>query len=204
MSALITTLIGQQNFEKVRDEIGAFLFLELANQQSLGSGLPDIQGFCEQVADIDKTQMPAFNILFSRGEYERKTNKVIHGTYIYFIDVYANGATDNDDSGDYHSAVMTQRVIGMCRAILDAPQYRWMGFDSSFGIENAGVSSLNVMDKSNPADGMSSTVGRIVLTVKMPEYVALQSSETLCTIAGTTVQLGVTEYGYQYQFPQTE
>ena len=79
-----------------------------------------------------------------------------------------------------------------------------MGFDSSFGIENAGVSSLNVMDKSNPADGMSSTVGRIVLTVKMPEYVALQSSETLCTIAGTTVQLGVTEYGYQYQFPQTE
>lgn len=208
MAALITTIIPAQNFETVRDQIGAILFLELTNQGILDTTFKVPKIFNERATDPDKTEMPVVNVCLYKGDYERKTLKSSHGTYIYTIDSYDNSPSSVTERGDKAASRKMQQMIGKIRTILDSWQYSTLGFakgnvnGGSCGIEHTEVTSFKMMEKGEPEDSLFSTMGRIAFMVKVPEGVPLGTG-ALCNISTAVVTLEETTNGYQYQFPQT-
>lgn len=73
MSALITTPIGQQGFEKVRDRIAEILLIELNNQKALQNFDENIEVFNERITQMDTSEDLYFNILLDSASYGNKT-----------------------------------------------------------------------------------------------------------------------------------
>lgn len=202
MPALINTAIPKQNFELIGDKIGAILTLELNNQKILDDTLPAVKIFRERWTAFDKTELPAINIMLVKGTYDRKTRRLVHGDYSYFIEVYANSPATADNKGDELSAQTMLRITGLIRAILENPAYEILGYERNEGIETTGVQSINILEKDNTKDALSTTQCRIVFNVKVPEGTPL-STGVLCTASGATVTLSESANGYQYEFTQS-
>jgi hypothetical protein len=136
---MITAAIAPQNFELIRDRIGAILLSEFANQYT-NFGLP-VECFpksvdVERFDQIDEETLPAMVVRFVSGDYMDDDGTPAkfydgdsNGKYLFEIGVIVGSASTDTVWGDQQAAFNLQRILGLVRSILSNPQYDTLGFD---------------------------------------------------------------------------
>lgn len=196
MAALITALIAAQSFELVRDKVGAILALELANQVTLGGD--DVLGaevWKERIIPFDKTELPAINVTVMEGNYDGQTVKQADGTYTILIDGEVNAKSTSANDGDKLAMLKCQKLMGCIRAIIQDPQYRTLGYAQGF-VMSRQITKIAFGNKYQ-GDALNTVMGRLMLTVKVPETTELLEAVEIGG-SDTTVKLEETEKGYKW------
>lgn len=196
---MITGIIPRQGFELVRDRIAQILLNEIYSQAArtydADYGIKKI--FIERFTPINHSECPVINVKLNHGDYSHKDVKSVDGTYRYFIEITTNGKYTEEDEGDKRAKVRLHKLLGLCRAILDNPEYTTLSFPRPF-IGNRHVESI-IFDKPEEHSAESSCQGFLTLVVRLnethnlPEGVLLESSLT-------KVQLKDTGSGYFWEF----
>jgi hypothetical protein len=194
--SLINGIIPPQNFELVRDRIAEILTTEVANQFILTSNPDfDLDIWIERSIPFDKEELPTINGNLATGSFSGHTQKTTDGTYTYFIDCFTKAVSTDDDKGDQLASIKLQRLLGICRAILEDPKYKTLGF-SPPSIFNRHCESLSIAEPGKQ-DAASSVMGRLSFIVKVPETVEL-ITPILLGRNDTRVKLFETDRGYFY------
>lgn len=197
MAAKITQIIGAQSYEVIRDQIALILGLELPNQVLL-SGDYELEAivYVERNVPPNSSELDGeclVNVLLGGGTYGNQDVSQTNGRYQYFIDVYAAAKSTATVNGDTRAMLITQKLLGKCRAILEAGQYITLGFQPPFVIGRK-VTSIQIPQPDGAgADNIFRT--RLVLEVEVPEF---QQAVEPVLIDGndTTVFMGISSEGY--------
>jgi hypothetical protein len=165
MSAKILGLIPVQTFEMVRDQVAAILAVELANQLQYDSTLPiPSKVYIERFIPFDaNTEMPAVNVNFWKVEFKNKTVVKSEGDMYLNIDIYNASNTIGGVRGDQLASVALQRLAGICRGIVQNPEYYTLNLPGLVG--RTGIEGIYVTNKSVIPDALNETVCRIVMKV---------------------------------------
>lgn len=194
--SVINGIIPSQKFETIRDKIGSILADELANQCSLTSDpVLDLDVWVERFIPFDESELPAVNVSLATGNFAGHTQKSTEGTYTYFIDVHTKAPTTAVDKGDSLAMVKLQKILGVCRAILEDPKYKTLGFDAPI-IFNRKFETLAIADPGKQ-DAASAVMGRLGFLVKTTETVELINAP-LIGRSDTRIKLFETDKGYFY------
>lgn len=195
--SLLTGIISPHAFEIIRDRIGEILADEIANQYTLTSdedlNLGEV--WIERFVPFDKEELPTINVSLASGAFSGQTQKHTDGVYTYFIDVYTKAKTSETDRGDVLATIRLHRLLGVCRAILENPQYKTLLFTAPF-IFNRHFESLSIAEPGTQ-DAVSSIQGRLTFSVKAIETNEL-ITPILLGIHDTRVKLNLTDKGYFY------
>lgn len=199
----ILSVLGPQAFELIRDRIAIILADEIEGQYLLTYD-PDfgaMKVFVESANPNDKEDLPIINLSFAMGSYPllKEYNGDILGSYIYNIDVYTNSPSDDEADGDNLSGIKLQKILGVCRAILDNPIYRNLNYAPGF-IQRVSVQDINIRADSKDMnnDSLNTRMGRLTVSVEVQEKVSLLTGNILNEWT-TTVSLNETADGYYYQ-----
>lgn len=192
----ITHEIPQQSFEIVRDRIGFILTDELNTQFTTYSNPAlDVQVFNERTVPFDKTDVGMVNVMYSQGSFDNIHQGHADHTATYYIDCYQRAKTTDTSRGDVDSMVKLQRLIGVCRAIIENPIYRTFDFEPPF-IMHREISQIEIAQPGS-MDSTNTRMGRLTLSVRMPETTKLLEAIPWAG-SDTQVKLSLTEKGYQY------
>ncbi len=198
MAGLINYAIPQRNFEPIRDRIGEILFVELENQFLNYNPECNVDGvYVERKKPIDQTELAFVNVTVINGIFDNKAQGTKDGTYQYAIDIFARKASENDKPGDKSAQLYVERLLGICDYILEDPQYKTLGFLPGT-IGGTLVGEMQIRDQ-NPEDASNVAMGRLIFTVRTGEANALKRAP-LVEQANTSVSLGYTDKGYQFQY----
>lgn len=200
--ALITATILPQTFETIRSQIAAVLATELANQKTLNTAEADfIPSVCweEHFSSYDKEELPAVNVSYSDGALDGHNHTQSNHTAIYHIDVYMRAKADGAGKGDAKAMTRLQRLLGICRAILMAPQYVTLGLSAPI-IFYRHDTAIQIRQPDPARDTENVVMGRLTLEVKMPEVTALQDGVNAAGV-NTTARLYDTGKGYYWEEP---
>tara|TARA_R110002020_G_scaffold82386_1_gene203996 strand:- start:170 stop:778 length:609 start_codon:yes stop_codon:yes gene_type:complete len=196
--ALLTQKIPEQNFELVRDRIALILADEISSQALISPPTPEYNAtvFLERFVPFDKTDMPCINVVFASGDFENQNTLTADAIYKYNIDVYTKSKSTSTSGGDKLASIKLHRILGICRAILENPQYRTLAFAPP-SLQRTTVSDIAVEEPKNTQDGSSVIMGRLTFDVSVCERVQLKDAED---IGGwkTEVKMNETEKGYQF------
>jgi hypothetical protein len=181
--------IPPQAFEVVRDKTVDILAEELATQLvinpvfiALFPAIPGINIFSERSVALDKTEMPAVNVILFEGDYDNEDINHSDGSYVLAIDCYTSsesvGTGSNDIVlGDKLAKIKLHKLIGAIRAILKAPVYNTLGFERPF-IIRVRVGRFSFAEATEQ-DGMHTAYGRLLFHVRVPENVELQEPRVM-------------------------
>lgn len=195
MTPKITTAIADQASEVIRDQIGAILFVEVANQAIL-QPTADIKAtvFVERFAKIDRSEGAVINVTYEGYTELQKDPTMQKNRYTFNVDCYHSGITTPSERGDTKAMRNMQKLLGICRAILNDSQYKTLAFDPPF----IGWRSCNAAKIQTPQEApgaLSMVMGRCVIQVD-----ATQSEGTVGGVKVnswiTQVKLEETEKGY--------
>lgn len=194
----INTLITNQAFELIRDRIGEILIDEIGNQVQLSyDSMIDADILIESINPADNTALPIINISFIAGIYDNKDYKQVRANpYTYNIDVYTNGKTKTGKQGDFLAAKALQKIIGICRYILENPIYKTLGYQSPF-IERVYISRIDIANIGKN-DAINSMMGRLTFNVVVNEQAQL-IIPPLIDGYDTAVKIDNSNMGYFYQ-----
>ena len=196
---LLTEIIPIQNFEIVRNQIGAIIKLELEGQASLNTEEAELLSasvFVERTKKIDHTETPLINVLFDNGVPNSQDTNTQDNTYAYNIDFFTGSKTNQDEEGDKLSRFKMNRLMGVVRAILESPHYRTLGLATP-SVMNRMITNITAGGPIDNEDSRNVMFGTLTLGVRISETteqfkpIPLQGSDT-------TVKLEDTEKGYQY------
>lgn len=197
--ALILETIQPQAFEIIRDRIAAILKDEINRQALLtyDAILNVLNISIEGINPEDKTELAKINVCLSNGNYEAKDygSAARANPYQYNIDVYTNAKTTPSIDGDYSAAKTAQKILGLCRYILEHSIYKTLGFIPGF-IERVYCNDINIRDESKN-DALNSYMGRLTFNVVAIENCQLVIPQLLQGYQ-TTATLGNTNEGYLY------
>lgn len=192
----ISGIIPPQGFELARDAIGSILSLEIASQyQMTGDSRYNATVWKERFIRFNAdTECPAINVKLGDGKYSNKDQKLADGEYKYYIVGYVKSASGSNGQGDKDATLVLQRILGMCRAILENPIYNNLNLSRPF-VRNTRVGSLmlGVTDETAGAENM--VCGYLEFYATIPEYVTLIDPLPLLNSV-TQVKLYETEEGY--------
>jgi hypothetical protein len=198
MPALIQSAIPQRKYELIRDRIADVLALELPSQATLNDDANlDANIFVERSIPIDKTQMPAVNVMLSVGDFNAPATHQSGARYTYFVDVYTSAKSSAESNGDKTSATMLHRLLGVITAILEDPQYRTLGFTPP-SISHTNVSLMNILEPQNKQDAESVIMGRLSFDVVVVEEYELITPIPLA-LSITEVRIANSDEGYGYE-----
>lgn len=199
---MIEATIPDQNFELIRDRIAQILLVELENQ-AIRRYDPDLDAikkvYVERFIPWGHTELPAVNVMLERGDFNFETAIQTTGMYRFLIDVTGSSKTTKDDRGDSLAMIKIQKILGVCRAILDHPKYIRLGFAAP-SIERRYVENMYFRTK-NEQDATNSVNGRLVFMVKIPEFAVMESQWDIADNQ-TTIKIGDSEKGYYWEFQQ--
>jgi len=148
MPAQILELIDKRdNVEIIRDQIGAILAVELANQEVLSGGLPQPRVFIERTnpwgmfIDAAPAMVPIINVWFDSSTFEPSTSNVVErqtSQTVFNVDCYGAAASQDDGGsghtpGDLQAALEAQRAVRLARNILMAGAYTYLGLRGLVG-----------------------------------------------------------------------
>jgi hypothetical protein len=190
----IPAAIPTQAFELIRNRIAEILVDELPEQATL-SGDTQINAtvYVERFVPFDHTELPALNVSLGRDVYSEQTQRSTDGEHTYNIDVHCSAKSTPSVRGDSLAVFRLQKLLGVCRGVLEDSRYKTLGFAPPF-IESRKVTAI---DYAQPTEGdsTSSVMGRITFVVRAPDRNGVVTPEL---IAGydTQVKLGLTEKGY--------
>jgi len=191
----ITEIIPRHNFELIRDRIGEILKDEINHQFVLTYDAEiDADILIENINPEDKERLPVINISFASGNYSLKDyHGNIKGSYIYNIDFYTNAKTNSAKDGDYRAAIRLQKLIGLCRYILDNPIYKTLGYAAPL-IHRVYCGDINIAN-SGRNDAVNSMMGRMTFNVEVQESMLLIQPSLIAGFE-TTVKIDVSGKGY--------
>jgi hypothetical protein len=196
--ALLTQKIPEQNFELVRDRIALILADEISAQAAIVPLTTEMDAtvHLERFVPFSQVDMPCVNVVFSSGSYDNQNTLTADGLYKYNIDVYMKSKTIGTDGGDKLASIKLHRLLGICRAILENPKYRTLGFAPP-SLQRVTVVDINIEEPQNTQDGSSVIMGRLTFDVSVCEGTQLDSGNN---ISGweTSVQMDETPQGYQF------
>jgi hypothetical protein len=196
--ALLLDPIEPRNFELIRDRIAQIIALELPEQAILNDdNLLNAKVFIERFIPLDKTDMPAINVMLSNGNFEDPFTKHDDNTYTYFIDVYTSAKTDATNNGDRLASVRLQRLIGVIMGIIGNPQYKTLGFEAP-SISHRRISLMQIVEPKNNQDASSIMMGRLTLTVRTVENYELITPVQLA-LSLTEVRIANSDEGYGWE-----
>ena len=155
--------IPEQNFEKARDMIAAILVSEFA----VNTIIPTI--YTERVQEIDKSNMPAINIVFEGLANDSLNNSDNSGTYTFNIDCYANGKATQTKSAGSNASVDLHRLIAICKQVLLNAVYHNLLFDVERVVSNRSITSIQTADPFQGKDANGSVMARLVFTLKLSD-----------------------------------
>lgn len=189
--------IPPQGFELVRDRIALILADEIANQYLLTAN-EDINAtvFLERTVPVDHTECPVVNVSLRTANFADHVAINTDDTVFFNIDVYHKSKTEGDSKGDSLSNLKLQRLLGLCRAILENPVYKRLDFNGVAFIQNRHFESMEIAEPGKQ-DALSTSMGRLVFSVRIPEVTQL----VLTTIAGgfdTSMKMELTDKGYTF------
>lgn len=192
----VVGIIQPQAYELIRERIGAILADEILNQYTLTSNADiNAEVWVERKTPFDKTDFPAVNVVFPNGTFDNKNARSVDGTYTFNIDVYTSSKNSSSKQGDKFASTTAQKILGICRAILENPVYRTLDFAAPF-ICNTHVSSITLPDMSgNDAD--NTAMGRLVFSVRAAETTELIEAALLAS-NDTVMKLYLTDKGYKF------
>lgn len=190
--------IPPQGFEIVRDRIALILTTELSAQFSLtGEQDNNATVYLERTVPVNQSEMPIVNVGVQRSDLSSQSVVQTQETILFNIDVYHKSKTVGDLDGDSLANLKMQRLLGICRAILENPVYKRLDFDPAISfIENRVITSIEI-GESKRGDALSTSVGRIVFSVRIPEVTQLLLGEILGG-TDTEIRLELTDKGYKY------
>jgi hypothetical protein len=192
----INHAIPTQAFELIRNRIGEILIDEIDNQVTNDYNADiDCTIFIERDSAIGKEEMPAINISLASGNFDNKNAPSADGTYLYNIDIYTKAKDSDADNGDKLSNIHLQKIIGVCRYILENQAYKTLGFAPPF-ISRVKCNGFNIA-KINSADAVNSSMAQLTVEVRANEVSALGPVRLLDGY-DTVVKIGTSEFGYAY------
>jgi hypothetical protein len=194
--ALIANIIGESSFERIRNRIGEIIATELAHQYYLDSDETlNANVWIERFVKFDATDCPSVNVRLATGDYSNQHQGHTDGEYLFNIDFYTSAPSTDESEGDTASVFKLQKLMAVCRYILDDPQYKTLGFTTLL-IMNRNVRSL-LIDGGDSGDNQSVAMGRLVFAVKAPESNVLLTPTPLGGV-DTLVRLSLTNKGYVF------
>lgn len=200
----IEGIIGEQGFERARAKIVEILGTELANQATLQSNPAlAVTVWMERVWTFNTEEVPAINVMLGRGDLDGRDMQGTNGSYTFFIDVYSKAATEHNtdeettEPADKISATLLQRLMGLCRAILENPVYKTLSFAPGL-ITNTHVRNMQIAQPREDKNAETITMGRIEFVVNLRETNNLIPPNTIESWK-TTVKLSETEKGYYWE-----
>lgn len=196
--ALINNVIGKQSYEIVRDRIAIILRSEVLNQFLISGDYEiDATVFLERMDKINTSELdagPIVVVALATGDYSNQDVTQSMGTYQYLIDVYTKAKTNSTYGGDSRSRIHCQRMLGICRTILEATQYLTLGYVNF--VMSRKINSIQIAEPDDTgADSI--TRGRLILEVRVPEF---QQQVTAQLIDGSDTQMfiDITEEGFYF------
>lgn len=198
MSALITNSIPEQNFELLTKQLGAILFLEVSNQNSLLTSGYDIGTFIERQSKIDQSEEIVINVSFNSAQNSNHNELNYQSDGTFNIDVYSNGIESEDVRGDEDTRLKHHKVIGWIRYILSSTVYKALGLPYGV-VMSTTVQSINFDDNYGNEDGNFIRMCRIVFSVRFIEDCEFEEGITLLG-NDTTIRLDLTDRGYKFNF----
>lgn len=199
--SIINVPIGPQSFEIVRDRIGRILAQELLTQFQLNYDLNlRANVWIERWVPFDlPTEYPSVNIQLAEGNYGGQTQIQSDGTYRYYVDCYVGAnTTPANGPGDQFAMAKLQRLMGVVRSIIEYHGYKTLGFKTPPGfIMNRHWEGIQIANPDQKrVDAASSVMGRLVLSVKVPETNDLGSLASPLNVLYTQWMLTETSRGY--------
>lgn len=191
----ITTLIGRQAYELIRNRIGEILIDELAAQTTLGNQYTSVDVTVEGLNVVNTTETSVVKISLADGEFSNEHAGASDGVYLFNIDCFCKAKSSAGVEGNYKAAEKTQALMGIIRYILKDPQYRTLGFTAGF-IGGCTVQSIKI-GEAEQKDLFNVVGGRLVFKVKALETNGLLNA-TLMNNYHTSVILGTSAQGYTY------
>lgn len=192
----IPGVILPQKFELIRDRIADILIDEIEGQYDYTEDEDlNLAVSVERVIPIDNTEAPLINVSLARGSYDNKNAVTVDGTYNYHIDVYTNAEEEEEVKGDYAAAAHGQKLLGVCRSILENSIYNTLGF-SKPSISHVSVSEITIAEPAK-SDALSHYMGRLLLSVRVAESTNLKPIQLVSTYE-TRIKIAETQKGYYY------
>lgn len=198
MSAKIPHIIPAQQYEVVREQIGAILYTELDNQEQLTYDQDlFVKVWVERSVPFDKEEVPCVNVCLMNGEYDNKDSRQVDGTYEFAVDCYAKAKAlaNGTVTGDILAQMKLQKLMGICRAILENPIYKTLGFIAP-SLSRVMVRSMTIRNEETN-DTEHIMMGRLILSVRVVETVRLQDYNLLEGF-DTAVKMSLTDKGYVF------
>jgi hypothetical protein len=192
MTPQIAELIeGTDNFEIIRDQIAAILVLESTAQQALAtaaakdSGLWKLRVFAERSNPIEAFQAetkqadgtPVVNVWFDNASFDASSSNTVErqkATGTFNVDCYGYGITADDagighQPGDEKAALEAHRALRLCRRILMAGTYTYLGLRKT--VWKRWTQSVTVFQPQMDGRPMQHVVGaRLALAVDFNEF----------------------------------
>jgi len=198
MSAKILGLVPVQTYELVRDQVAAILAVELANQLQYDSTLPvPSKVFIERFIPFDaQVEMPAVNVNFWKVEFKNKNQVKVEGDMYLNVDIYTANNTVGGTRGDQLASMALQRLAGLCRGILQNPEYYVLNLPGLVG--RTGIEGIYVTNKSVVPDALNETVCRIVLKVLIYQSESIYATGVPLNEITTSIKINQGTNGVYY------
>lgn len=198
MAAILEYDIGVSNQELIRDRIAMILKEELTNQATRQANEElDAEVYTEYYSTPDEVEERVIVVGIDRGSFDNHTQ--IHQTadFMYYIDIYTFGKAKGDNDGYLVSSLVLQRLAGLVRSILQAPQYVRLAFDTEQIIHRRSVSNIVYDLTGEEEDASSSRMCRVSLKVEFSEN---QPGQEPIVAVGydTQVKIEETDKGFKY------
>lgn len=190
----INEIIPEQNLERIGLRIAAIIGDELNNQYALtGDDIYKCTVFAERYIGIDKTELPAINIVFSGASNQDNTPETSKYEYTYSISIIVNSKSQKGLMGDAITSKKLLRLISVVRYILMNPNYLTLAFDDKF-IYTRAVSRIDI-ENYDSGDGKYTLASLLEFSITIEEHNGAVSPGSIDEV-GSMMRLDETEKGY--------
>lgn len=198
---LLENGITERAFEFIGAQLPVIIKDELADQAvKLSNPYLDAKVFRERLIPVDSSELTncaVVNTMLARDNFDEiQTPLTNDGTHRYYVHAYVKADFTQQQRGDTAAYILLQRVLGVIKGILMAPQYLDLGFEPGV-IAHRHVESIEIAQPSNPEESENMVYGRLTLVVRAPDHPDPESA-VLINGNDTQVKLHETDLGYQY------
>lgn len=202
MSGKINKIITAQNIELVRDAVAAILEIEIDHQYFLTSYNKDLQAEVQLESNnpfIDKVDLSVISVSVLKGTFGNKHQGSQDGTWQIAIEVFCKAKSTPTRKGDVISTLKLHKLLGICRYILEDPQYKTLIFQPGFILRSLVTDELIYDMKMH--DAVHVAGGRLIYTPQINESNSLLTPKYLDGY-DTIVKLATTQLGYKFSTDQ--
>lgn len=128
MDAIITELIQDLPYQIIQNRIAEILFTEILNQKTLQGVDGDFELFVERIEPYSSTEDVMISIASKQQENVEYTQRQSKTENLYFVDIFAGGIENNDQSLSENVREKIFKYVGWIKYILNSGKYDTLGF----------------------------------------------------------------------------